>query len=92
MSTTTLPDTGLDRLTLTDRDPRDASQYANSGCPAEALFEGIYSPDPGCAHTRRLYCLTHRDLIVAKAAKATRFFCPVCGPGRFSVLLRMEAL
>ena len=96
MTTTTLPDTGLDWVTFSDDDRTKQCQYVSHSCTAQATHVGTYRLAPGCPHpSRRLYCLGHRDMILRLAVPwENRFRCPHCWPPylAIAVLLSMEAL
>ncbi len=61
-------------------------------CTAQATHVGIFHVICICVHPRKLYCLTHRDMVIQNAAEVDVLVCRACGPDSRKLLIRMEAL
>ena len=93
MSTATIPDIDLSWATFEDHDHTKSCDFRSTPCSAQATHVGYFQAGPGCPHGRILYCLAHRDRILARAAvNEGRFFCSVCLWNPRALFLRMEAL
>ena len=91
MSTATDTGTDLGWVTFLSQDHGEACGYQD--CRNQATHAGIFQVFKPCTHTRRPYCLAHRDLILLDARRAHGlFWCWTCGPHATARLLRMEAL
>lgn len=96
MTAATTTDTGLDWVTFEDHDHTRSCDYRSDPCSRQATHAGIFRLVAGdCEHfrTRILYCLAHRDLILAQAKENGRLFCcPTCKEHTIVQLIRMVTL
>ena len=89
----TIPDTGLDWVTFAEEEHAEACHFRSTPCSAQATHVGYFQTAQGCPHSRNLYCLAHRDLILTRAVlNGGLFFCTVCLWNPRALFLRMEAL